>query len=129
MLTPMIIGTGMDLVSVARFDAFLRRRGEPGLRRLFTPSELEYCRGLARPTPSLAARFAAKEAFLKALGTGLAGGLRWTEVEVVRAPSGQPTLRLHGAAAASAGRSGASRFHLSISHTDELAGAFVLLED
>jgi len=125
----MIIGTGMDLVSVERFAAFLRRRGEAGLRRLFTPAELEYCRPLALPTPSLAARFAAKEAFLKALGTGLAGGLRWTEVEVVRAPSGQPSLRLHGGAAAAAARRGAGRFHLSISHTEQLAGAVVVLEE
>ncbi len=128
MLNGMIVGTGLDLVSVSRFDAFVRRRGEPGLRRLFTPGELEYCRTLAAPGPSLAARFAAKEAFLKALGTGLAGGLRWTDVEVVRAPSGQPSLRLHGAAAQAAAHRGALRLHLSLSHTDELAGAVVVLE-
>ena len=128
MLNNMIVGTGIDLVSVPRFDAFVRRRGEAGLRRLFTPGELHYCRALAAPAPSFAARFAAKEAFLKALGTGLAGGLRWTDVEVVRAPSGQPSLRLHGSAADAAVALGASRFHLSISHTADLAGAVVFLE-
>ncbi len=123
----MIVGTGLDLVSVARFERFLLRRGERGLSRIFTPAEVEYCRALPAPMPSFAARFAAKEAFLKALGTGLSG-LCWTDVEVVRAASGEPSLRLQGTAAAAAARRGARAAHLSLSHTSELAGAVVILE-
>lgn len=124
----MILGTGLDLVSVARFERFLLRRGERGLRRIFTPGEVDYCRTLAAPAASFAARFAAKEAFVKALGTGLSG-LRWTDVEVVRADSGEPSLRLHGAAAAALADRGARAAHLSLSHTAELAGAVVILEN
>ncbi len=127
MLSSMIVGLGLDLVSIPRFEAFLERRGERGLRRVFTPGELEYCRSLPAPAASFAARFAAKEAFLKAVGTGLSG-LCWTDVEVVRAPSGEPALRLHGGAAERARGRGATTSHLSLSHTGELAGAVVVLE-
>ncbi len=121
------MGLGLDLISTARFERFIARRGERGLRRIFTPGELDYCRSQAAPAASLAARFAAKEAFLKALGTGLRG-LCWTDVEVVRAPSGEPSLRLHGGAAEAARRRGASLAHLSLTHTAETAGAGVILE-
>lgn len=124
----MILGTGLDLVSVPRFRRFQDRFAERGLARLFTAGELRYCLGLARPMPSLAVRFAAKEAFFKAAGTGCGAGGRWTDVEVQHRPSGQPLLRLHGPAARLAGHRGVKRIHLTLSHTAELAAAFVLLE-
>lgn len=124
----MIMGTGVDLVSVPRIAAFLERWGEVGMRRLFAPGELAYCESLASPFPSLAARFAAKEAFFKALGTGYGRGGRWVDVEVQRDPLGKPGLRLHGRAARLADEAGVERVHLSLSHTDQHAIAYVILE-
>lgn len=124
----MVIGTGIDLVSIDRIERFRARFGERGLRRIFTDRELEYCLGLAVPAPSLAARFAAKEAFYKALGTGVGPGGRWVDAEVVRHPSGCPELRLHGRAALLARERGIRHLHLSLSHTSEMAIASVLLE-
>jgi holo-[acyl-carrier protein] synthase len=124
----MIIGSGIDLVAVPRLARFHRRHGERGLRRLFTEAELEYCLGLVTPAPSLAARFAAKEAFYKALGTGVGSAGRWTEAEVVRAANGRPALRLHGTAALTAGHQRVRTAHLSLSHTPEFAIASVILE-
>jgi holo-[acyl-carrier protein] synthase len=124
----MILGVGTDLVSIERIARFCDRHGERGLRRVFTPAELEYCLALARPAPSLAARFAAKEAFFKAIGTGVGPGGRWIDAEVVRAGSGRPALRLHGRAALLARRRHVRRVHLSVSHTDDHALAFVILE-
>ncbi len=123
----MIVGLGLDFVSISRFERFLERRGERGLRRVFTPGELGYCESLVAPAASFAARFAAKEAFLKAVGTGLSG-LAWTDVEVVRADSGEPSHQLHGGAAEAARRRGATTCHLSLTHTADLAGAVVVLE-
>lgn len=124
----MILGVGLDLVPVHRMERTLHRHGSRALSKLFTPLEVRSARergSFARP---LAARFAAKEAFFKALGTGWGRGGRWTEVEVVSAPSGSPSLRLHGAARAAAERAGVGRMHLSLSHTEELAAAFLLLQ-
>ena len=125
----MIVGTGFDLVAIPRFVRFLERHGERGLQRLFTTSEKEYCLSQANPALSLGARFAAKEAFYKALGTGMgstAGG--WKDVEVVRLSSGRPRLMLHGRAATVAHQMQVRTIHLSMSHTAEAAGAFVVLE-
>jgi len=124
----MILGVGMDLVQIQRVHELLERKGERALARLFTPAEAARCRGGRSPRESFAARFAAKEAFFKALGTGWGRGGSWTEVEVVSAPSGAPTLRLHGGAAALAEAAGVKRVHLSLTHTDELAAAYVVLE-
>ena len=124
----MIVGIGMDLVQVSRVQEVLERRGERALARFFTPGEVARCRGARSPRESFAARFAAKEAFFKALGTGWGTGGAWTEVEVVSAPSGAPSLRLHGTAARLAAERGVARVHLSLTHTDELAGAYVVLE-
>jgi len=126
----MVIGTGVDLVSVARLGRFRERRGERGLSRLFTPDELAYCLRVAVPERSLAARFAAKEAFFKAIGTGYGReGGGWTEVEVFREASGRPAIRLHGRAARFAVGRGVRRIHVSLSHTDDMAAALVVLED
>lgn len=125
---PMIIGSGLDLVDVPRFERFCRRFHTRGLDRLFTAGEQDYCRALANPVPSLAARFAAKEAFLKATGAGFGRGGTWKDIEVVRLESGRPMLCLHGRAARVAHELGVHRIHLSISHTAEMAAATVILE-
>lgn len=116
------------MVEVGRIEEFRRRRGERGLARLFTEAERSYCLGLAAPYPSLAARFAAKEAFFKALGTGWGRGGRWLEVEVVRDENGRPSLRLRGRAESLARAAGMRRAHLTLSHTDQHAIAQVMLE-
>jgi len=126
-----VVGIGVDAVDVARFRGILARR--PGFAaRFFTATEQADARRAPDPTESLAARFAAKEAVMKALGTGL-GGFALTEVEVRRgagrgATAGAPSLVLHGSAAALAARCQAGRFHLSLTHTAEVAMAFVVAE-
>jgi len=124
----MIISTGLDLVSVPRFGRFVEKRGRRGLERLFSPDEIEYCLALAHPVRSFAARFAAKEAFYKALGTGVGPAGGWRDVEVVRLSSGRPILRLHGRAALQARELAVERIHLSLSHIDDTAAATVVLE-
>jgi holo-[acyl-carrier protein] synthase len=126
-----IVGVGVDAVDVARFRRVLDRR--PSLAsRCFTASEQSDAGAAADRAQSLAARFAAKEAVMKALGSGL-GSFAWTDVEVSRAPGTGatrhvPSLVLRGAAAALAGVQGAGRFHLSLTHTDAVAIAFVVAE-
>jgi holo-[acyl-carrier protein] synthase len=114
-----ILGVGVDVVDIARFEAILLRRPRL-LERLFTPAE----RGLA--SASLAARFAAKEAVAKALGAP--AGLAWQDCEVVSAASGRPSLRLQGTVAAAAVAQGISRWHLSLSHDAGIASALVVAE-
>lgn len=124
----MIVGIGIDLVDIPRFTAALDRHGDRLRRRLFTEAEQLYCESRPSPAASLAARFAAKEAFLKALGTGLAEGLRWTDVEVVALPGGRPALSLKGSAAEHLARLGATGHWLTLTHTDTAAAATVILE-
>lgn len=124
----MIVGVGIDLVAVGRLESALAAWGERFERRVFTAGERTYCRHQRRPGLAFAARFAAKESFSKALGTGLADGLRWTDVEVVLDQAGAPGLALTGAARALAERRGADRLHLSLSHDREFAIAVVVLE-
>jgi holo-[acyl-carrier protein] synthase len=121
-----VIGVGTDLVEVARFRQALRRT--PGLRtRCFTEAERAYAERRSDPVERLAARFAAKEAVMKALGVGL-GACGFTDIEVVRAESGQPAVRLHGTAAALAAERGVTSWHLSLTHTDTAAHALVVAE-
>jgi holo-[acyl-carrier protein] synthase len=126
-----VVGVGVDAVDVERFRRVLARR--PGVAaRFFTAIEQADADRSSDPTESLAARFAAKEAVMKALGTGL-GGFAFTEVEVRRTPgsgaqSGAPYLVLHGAAAALADQRHAAQFHLSLTHTTQTAIAFVVAE-
>ncbi len=127
----MIVGVGVDAVDVARFRKVLERRPSFGTRT-FTDSERADAAGSADLAESLAARFAAKEAVMKALGTGI-GGFALTDVEVCRttgkgATRNAPYLRLHGTAAELAGAQGAGTFHLSLTHTDGVAIAFVVAE-
>ena len=119
-----IRGLGTDLVEVERFRLALARRVTLS-DRLFTEGEQEYAYGQHDPVKSLAARFGAKEAAMKALGAGL-GAFRFREVEVVRAESGAPSLALHGAAAALAAERGVTAWQLSLTHTDSTAMAVVL---
>lgn len=124
-----IVGHGVDLVEVARIGAMLDEHGERFLERCFTPGEREYAKDSKRYVEHLAARFAAKEAAMKALGTGLDGGITWHDVEVVRTPSGQPRLVLRAKAAEFASVLGAKRWWVSLSHTDTHAIASVIAED
>ena len=124
----MIIGIGVDTVSIARIEAAWQRGGERFLHRLFTAAELAYCTGLARPTPSLAARFCAKEATMKCLGTGWTDGITFASIEVVRATTGAGQLLLHAAANHRARALGITHWHLSLTHTDTDATAFVVGE-
>lgn len=124
----MIIGTGIDTVEVARFQRFLDENNQRLLDRLFTPQEQEYCRAKKQAAACFAARFAAKEAFLKAMGTGLRDGMRWIEIEVVNNPLGKPELYLSGCAAQMLVQHGARRSLLSLSHDGGQAVAIVILE-
>ena len=124
----MILGIGTDLARIQRFEDLLARRGEAISRRLLTPSEQAAMAQAAKPAAYLAKRFAAKEALLKALGTGLRDGLSWQQLEVSNDALGKPELQLTGRAAALAEQKGVQRIHLSISDEQEQALAFVVLE-
>ena len=125
----MIVGSGIDLVEIGRIQRSVERYGQRFLDRVFTAAEQAYCLRKRRAAESLAARFAAKEAGAKALGTGISQGVNWLEIEVVREPGGRPALRFYGRAAQLALRLGARRAALSITHTADLAMASVVLED
>ena len=117
-----MITTGVDLIEIDRIAAALQRYGERFLRRIYTPDEIAYCRGRA---PNLAARFAAKEAVMKSLGTGFRG-VGWRDVEVVRASSGAPSPRLHGRARRRAERLGVTAISISLTHSRGFALAFAV---
>jgi holo-[acyl-carrier protein] synthase len=124
----MIVGTGVDIAEVHRIQATVERFGDRFLKRVFTPSEVHYCMGKPNSAERLAARFAAKEAGMKAIGTGQSHGVTWKSIEVVRYPGGRPTLRFTGKAAELAEQLGCKRVHLSLSHTADQAIAHVILE-
>jgi len=124
----MIVGTGVDITEVGRIKAAVERFGERFLKRVFTPAEVRYCMGKLNAAERLAARFAAKEAGMKAIGTGLRHGVTWQDVEVLRLPGQRPILKFSGKAAEFADRLGCKRTHLSLSHTKEQAIAYVILE-
>ena len=124
----MILGTGIDLAEVPRIAAAIDRFGDRFLRRIFTPDEIRYCDSKANRVERYAARFAAKEAGLKAIGTGWRRGVSWTDVEVRREPGGRPTLLFHGKAAEFAAKLGVKRVALSLTHTKDHAMAQVILE-
>jgi holo-[acyl-carrier protein] synthase len=121
-----ILGIGLDATDIPRVAAVLERYGERFLQRVFTAREIAYCIQRRNPAPHLAGRFAAKEAAMKALGTGHSHGVLWRDVEVVRR-GGPPQLQLHGGAARHFARLQANASLLSITHSDELAFAQVLL--
>jgi holo-[acyl-carrier protein] synthase len=125
----MIVGSGIDLVEIRRIHQSIERYGQRFLDRVYTAAEQAYCLRKRKSAESFAARFAAKEAGAKALGTGISHGVNWLEIEVAREPGGRPTLQFHGRAAEFAARLGAARAALSMTHTAELAMAGVVLED
>jgi|SRR5947209_1492184 len=124
----MIVGTGVDICEVPRIKAAVERFGERFLSRVFTAEEARYCLSKPNAAERLAARFAAKEAGMKAIGTGLRHGITWQDVEVVRLPGQRPNLKFSGKAKEFADRLGCRRVHLSLSHTAEQAIAYVILE-
>lgn len=125
----MIVGSGIDLVEIGRIQHSVERYGARFLNKVFTAAEQTYCLRKRNSAESLAARFAAKEAGAKALGTGMSHGVTWLEIEVVRQPGGRPTLRFYGRAAERARKLNACNAALSITHTGTLAMASVVLED
>lgn len=124
----MIVGVGIDLVAIDRVRTLVERHGKRGRRRLFTPGEQEACDRRIDPAECLAARFAAKEAALKALGCGKQPELRWTEIEVVEGEGGKPGLVLTGAVETRARELRVARISVSLTHEAGLAGAIVILE-
>ena len=124
----MIAGTGIDIVEIERIRHAMERYGRRFLDRVYLDAEQTYCLRKLKSAESFAARFAAKEAAAKALGTGISYGVSWLEIEVVRAPSGRPSLRFYGRAEQIAGRLGVVRSALSLTHTATIAKASVVLE-
>jgi holo-[acyl-carrier protein] synthase len=127
-IVAMIVGVGHDVFQVARMEAELRTQGTHLRDALFTPAEVAYCEAKRYPAQHFAARFAAKEAFFKALGTDPVGGQPWREVEIRNEPSGRPCILLHGPTHDLACERHVGAVLLSLSHTAELAAATVLLE-
>jgi holo-[acyl-carrier protein] synthase len=124
----MIIAIGIDLVEVSRLEEVFARRGDRFRARVFTESEINYCESLGSKFASYAARFAAKEAVMKALGTGWSEGVGWKDIEVVSRSGIAPAIILHKRALDRMGEIGASRVHVSLTHSGDLAIAQVVLE-
>ena len=124
----MILGTGIDIVAVKRIKEAEIRWGQRFLNRIFTKGELKYSFNHKSPHIHLAARFASKEAMMKALGTGLSRGIRWKDVEVVNKDSGKPEIILHGKAKDLAESMGIRGVHISIAHDEDYAVAQVMVE-
>lgn len=124
----MLIGTGVDLIEIERIAHSIERYGERFLRRIYTDHEIAYCRSKRSSAESFAARFAAKEAGAKALGTGISRGVTWIEFQIARQPGGRPVLELRGRAALLARELGVKTISLSLTHTGNLAMATVMME-
>lgn len=124
----MLVGTGIDAVEIKRIEISIERFGERFLQRVFTAGEIVYCLRKRQYAESFAARFAAKEAGAKALGTGIQHGISWKELEVVRPQGERPTLLLHGRAAAIGRQIGVSGIWLALTHTSDMAIATVHME-
>jgi holo-[acyl-carrier protein] synthase len=124
-----IVGLGIDIAEIDRMQAAIERHGEPFLKRLFTPAERTYCERHRNKYERYAGRFAAKEAAMKALGTGWRRGVRWIDIEIVRHPSGKPTIELRGAAGEFATRLKVKNITLTITHSGNTALAQVIFEN
>jgi holo-[acyl-carrier protein] synthase len=122
----LIVGVGLDVIPISRIATMLARYGVKLEERLFTPEERAYCRGRGLPEQHFAARFAAKEALVKALGAP--AGLRWQDVAVLPGPGGAPELHLNGEAARAAQARGVVKHHVSLTHAGDIAAAVVVLE-
>jgi holo-[acyl-carrier protein] synthase len=125
----LIVGLGLDIAEIDRIEAAIVRHGALIIERLYTPSEAAYCESYRHKFERYAGRFAAKEAAMKALGTGWRRGVRWRDIEVVREPSGKPSLSLKGAAKRIAEELGMKNISLTITHSGNLALAEVIFED
>jgi holo-[acyl-carrier protein] synthase len=123
-----ILGSGIDIVEVARVEAVRQKHGERFLKRILHPGEIAYCLSHKSPGPFLAARFAGKEAISKAFGTGIGGQLGWQDMEIARKESGEPYVILHGKGLEMLARRGARSVHISLSHTEKHATAVAILE-
>ena len=125
----MVLGLGSDLIEIARIQASIDRFGERFLKRVFTPGEIAYCQRKKNAAESFAARFAAKEAGAKALGTGISHGIAWPEIEVKRELSGRPSLHWSGRALKRADLLGVRRSSITLTHSRDFAMAVVAVED
>jgi len=124
----LIHGTGIDIVDISRFQRFIDENNISLLQRVFTPFEIEYCSDKKRPAQHFALRFAAKEAFLKALGTGLRAGISWQQMKVVNDGLGKPEMLLSGRAGELFAEAGLKNIFLSLSHDSNMAVAMLVLE-
>ena len=124
----MILGTGIDLIEVARIASSFEKFGERFVNRILLPDEIAYCLSHKNPAPFLAARFATKEAVAKAFGTGIGAQLGWQDIEIRRKESGEPFVVLHGKGAELFAARGAGRLHISLTHTANHAAATAILE-
>ncbi len=124
----MILGIGVDIVRVARMSAAISKHGDKFLNRVFCEQEIANCSKRVEPTPCYAARFAAKEAYVKALGTGFSKGITLAQVCVEKLATGAPTLKPKGAALKAAKELGVARIHLSLTHEKDAAVAVVIIE-
>ncbi|MEW6663150.1 MAG: holo-ACP synthase [Bacillota bacterium] len=118
---------GTDIIEIERLERILTKHGQNFCRKVFTPQEIAFCYGRKNPVPSLAARFAAKEAVAKALGTGFRG-ISWQDIEITSLPGGQPAIELYGKAQELAGKKGISKWLISLSHSKTHALAVVIGE-
>lgn len=125
----MVLGLGTDLIEIGRVQQSLARFGERFMHKVFTEGEIAYCQQKKHAAESFAARFAAKEAAAKALGTGIARGISWKEIEVQRKPGERPTLHLTGRAAERANAMGVRHLQLSLTHSRDVAMAVVIVEN
>ena len=126
---PMILGTGIDIIEVARIGTSFERFGERFVNRILRPAEITYCLSHKNPAPFLAARFAAKEAISKAFGTGIGAELGWQDIEVGRKETGEPFVILHEKGLLLLQKRAAKIVHLSLSHTEQHAAAVAILEN
>jgi holo-[acyl-carrier protein] synthase len=124
----MILGTGIDIIEVARIRSSIERFGERFLQRILRADEISYCFSFKAPAPHVAARFAAKEAISKAFGTGIGRQLAWQDMEIRREESGKPFVDLHGAGLKLLSERGGKLVHVSLTHTENYAAAVAILE-
>lgn len=124
----MIYGTGIDLVHIKRVEKVIERWGDRFIHRVFTPGEMKICYNRAFPAAAFSLRFAAKEAFSKAVGTGMKKGVRWRDIEVFHYPGGRPGLKLHGKSLEICEKENITGLHLSLSDEGEYGMAMVVLE-
>ncbi|MBN2054152.1 holo-ACP synthase [bacterium] len=124
----MIIGLGLDILDIARLQCMLDRHGGEFKKRVFSDDEIAYCDAKRDPAQHFAARFAAKEAFLKALGCGLRHGIEWLDMEIELDDLGKPTLKIRGVAEKELAKRAVQRIHVSMTHVQQCAAAVVVLE-